>query len=112
MVRVSGFLNSLASFWAQLRIVCVQVNSQISGGYVFNLHFVFVQVKSLLRGISKRAREPISVMDTARALSHSIAAGIYPLEKVTFQYSTYIFYIYLILKSSCHLDKVSTEDSP
>ena len=76
------------------------------------LHFVFVQVKSMLREISKRAREPISVMDTARAPSHSIAVGIYLLEKVTFQCSTYIFYIYLVLKSSCHLDKVSTEDSP
>ena len=31
MVRVSGFLNSLASFWAQLRIVCVQVNSNQRG---------------------------------------------------------------------------------
>ena len=30
-VSVSGFLNSLASFWAQLRIVCVQVNSNQRG---------------------------------------------------------------------------------
>ena len=36
MVSVSGFLNSLASFWAQLRIVCVQVNS-----YQRGLRFLF-----------------------------------------------------------------------
>ena len=74
--RLASVVFSIPLPRSGLRNSFVQINSN-QRGFTFLICILCLCKWKACRGeISKRAREPISVMDTARAPSHSIAAGI------------------------------------